>query len=272
MLITNGVDLTFQSFMNATPLHLAAENDNVELIRLLLAHGAPINAVRGANYKQTPLDIAVCGNSPEAVELLVSNQAGLNTQITTQSGKKITLFHLWAERGGNTNIAEKLLSAGCELNATNGEGQTPLHVAVGRWKCSFSPDPVTMNKTNSKIRIPIKWIMKDSGGEPAIWLLNHQAEVNAKDTNGQTALHLIVKTANTNAIQILLNHKAEINAKDKNGKTPLALMEDYKIASYNDRHGFPIPDFKPAEDLLQANGAAGEILKPPLQTGPTVIN
>jgi hypothetical protein len=67
-----------------------------------------------------------------------------------------------------------------------------------------------------------------------------------------------------------LDHKADINAKDKNGKTPLEVMEDYKIAAYNDRHGFPIPDFKPAEDLLQTNGATGQILTPSRHSGPMI--
>jgi ankyrin repeat protein len=269
-LITNGADLGGHAWWRNTPLHIATEKENVEVMKALLAHGAVVNVKRGANYKQSPLDIAVCGNSPQAVELLISHEASLETQMTTHNGKKNTLFHLWAERGGNTNIAEKLLLAGCNLNATNGEGQTPLHIAIGRWTCSFKPDPATVNPTNGQFSRPIKWIMEDSGREPAVWLLNHQAQVNAKDTNGQTALHLIAKSANTKAIQVLLDHKADINAKDKNGKTPLEVMEDYKIAAYNDRHGFSIPDFKPAEDLLQTNGATGQILTPSRQSGPMI--
>jgi cytohesin len=195
MLITNGANLGSHTWWNDTPLHIATSKENVELMKLLLSHGANINAGRAANYKQSPLDIAVCGNSPEAVRLLIASGASLQTRMQTHNGGSTTLFHLWAESGGNTNIANQLLAAGCNLNATNGDGQTPLHIAAGKI-------------------------------EAATWLLNHQANVNAKDKNGQTPLHLVITSGNTNVIQLLLAYKADANATDNKGKTALAIFED----------------------------------------------
>src|SRR5262249_43635245 len=140
-----------------------------------------------------------------------------------------TLFHLWVE-GGNTNIANLLLAVGCDPNAVDGDGQTPLHLAAGDQSAAY-------------------------------WLLNRDVDANAKDKNGQAPLHLIVTTGNTNAIEQLLAYKADVNATDSHGKTPLALLEDQKMDYHLRRHGNVI-DYKSVEKLLLAHGATGPILTP----------
>ena len=243
MLITNGAALGSHKYYSDTPLHLATSKENVELMKLLIAHGANVNARSQASWTMplTCLDIAVKGNSPEAVSLLIANGASIQTQQRTHSWTNTTLFHLWAEGSGNTNIADQLLAAGCDPNAKNGDGQTPLHVAVG-------------------------------SNEKSLWLLNRKVDVNAKDKNGQTPLHLVVTSGNTNAIRLLLDFKADINTTDSKGKTPLALLEDLKINQFRSGRGMRMIDFKAVENLLLKNGATGPVLTPDPKTAPQVIN
>ena len=241
MLITNGANLGSHKFYSDTPLHLATSKENVELMKLLIAQGANVNARSQASWTMplTCLDIAVRDNSPEAVSLLIANGASIQTQQRTHSWTNTTLFHLWAEGSGNTNIADQLLAAGCDPNAKNGDGQTPLHIAVG-----------------SK--------------EKSLWLLNHKVDVNAKDNNGQTPLHLIVTSGNTNAIQLLLDFKADVNATDNKSKTPLTLLENLKLNQFHSGRGTRI-DFKAVENLLLKNGAKGPVLTPDPKSAPTDI-
>lgn len=53
-------------------------------------------------------------------------------------------------------------------------------------------------------------------------LLVHGADPNARDVNGQTALHIVAaKGRREAAIRLLTEAGAQLNAKDGNGKTPL---------------------------------------------------
>ena len=54
----------------------------------------------------------------------------------------------------------------------------------------------------------------------------NKADVNAKDENGNTPLHIAAEKGHENMAELLLANNAEINAKDNNGRTPLAWAEN----------------------------------------------
>jgi uncharacterized protein len=49
--------------------------------------------------------------------------------------------------------------------------------------------------------------------------------VNAKDDEGYTPLHVAVVHARDNVVRVLCAHRANVNAKTNDGKTPLMLAE-----------------------------------------------
>jgi ankyrin repeat protein len=135
------------------PLHLAAEQGNVEAAKLLLEHGADVNGLEQNGW--TPLQYAAGQSSKGLIDLLFTNGAVMpNTHGWT-------IFQIWALGAGDTNVATVLLSHGAKVNAKDSEGQTPLHFAA------------------------------QQGTFQAVeWLLKNGADVNAKDDKGVTPLSL----------------------------------------------------------------------------------
>ena len=63
-------------FDNLTPLHVASSGGHIEIVKLLLKHGALVNAV-DTKYANTSLHLASWNNHLEVVKLLVTHGAML---------------------------------------------------------------------------------------------------------------------------------------------------------------------------------------------------
>ena len=86
--------------------------------------------------------------------------------------------------------------------------------------------------------------------------------MNARDTNGQTPLHLVTLRGHLKAVQALLEHRAGVNTVDNNGKTPLALL-DKDLKMVRSRRGLLNQiDYQAVEALLLQYGATGPVLTP----------
>ena len=121
---------------------------------------------------------SVCG--------LILHSEALAAQV---EDKLKTLQHVVAAED-HTEMVKILLESGAKVNAKNGSGWTPLHVAA------------YMGHAES-----VKLLL--------------EGEVNAKDKDGETPLHRAAWPGHTNIAKLLIKAGANVNAKDKDGKTPL---------------------------------------------------
>jgi ankyrin repeat protein len=136
------------------PLHLAAGNGDVLIVKLLLAHKAnPNEKARMLGYA-TPLHSAAQSWNPAVVPLLV--RAGADVNARADHG--ITPL-LKAVFSANRELICALIDNGADLNAQHSSGKTSLHAAVDMGKRDLF-----------------------------MLLLSRGADINIRDLKGRTAL------------------------------------------------------------------------------------
>jgi ankyrin repeat protein len=194
-----------------TPLHWAIVNDHKEVVELLLANKADVNARDNQGHGATVLQMAALYGRLDIVKLLLAHHVDVNAR-DNDNPPGGTALH-FAAQNGYAEIVQLLVASKADVNATNFAGLTPLHLAAM------------------------------GGHTPVVkLLLARKADVNAKDIRDRTPLHLsAVRTdADTDVAEVLLAQGAAVNAKDKEGQTPLKyadLSGNKKVAEFLRQHG-----------------------------------
>jgi ankyrin repeat protein len=148
-LVASGADVNaeFAGHHSETPLHWAASSDDVDVIDVLLDHGANIEAPGSVIGGGTPLSDAVGFGQWKAARRLVERGAqttlwqaaalGLKdrvdkyfTAVPRPTPDEITNAFWCACHGGQKVVAEFLLGRGADLNWVGHDGLTPLDAAT----------------------------------------------------------------------------------------------------------------------------------------------
>lgn len=119
--LKKGVDINLRNEQGFTPLMLAIEYDNTEIINLLIENGADIEC-RTQQY--TPLMFAVQEGKFSIVQLLIRKGANINS--ATDEGLTVLMI---AIRDNHINIVELLLKNGVDVDLKTKEGSTALMIA-----------------------------------------------------------------------------------------------------------------------------------------------
>jgi ankyrin repeat protein len=115
----------------------------------------------------------------------------------------------------SSEILRALLAAGADLRLTSNDGSTPLMVAAGLGRATFTPGKPRANRS--------------PGAEAAVQvLLDAGADINAVNEADFTALHGAAFRGLNEVIQILVDRGANINARDFRGRTAYRLAEGSK--------------------------------------------
>lgn len=133
-----------------------------------------------------------------------------------------------AAREGKTAVVESLLNANPRLAARkDDDDRVAMH-----WACSYNHLPivellVSRNDFDPDVQDGSGWTplmiaaSLPEGDALVDLLLNKEADVNAKNYNGQTALHFTASKNNLDTARKLVAHKATARVKDKRGQLPL---------------------------------------------------
>ena len=112
--------------LDKTPLFVAVEKGKKELILLLIAKGAQVNAVMKDSFGETPLIWALTFGNVEAATVLI--EAG--AQVNARWNDRETPLHL-AATSGSKELILLLIAKGAQVNAIDNMGNTPLDYAWG---------------------------------------------------------------------------------------------------------------------------------------------
>lgn len=186
------------------PLNLAARQNNVDAVRLLLAHGSNLQGSEGG---LTDLHTAAYEGHTTMIEELLANRMNLNVRNSNSS----SALHL-AAANGQRDAMELLIKKGLDVNDVNRAQETPLHEAA------CSDDPLSTITA----------------------LLRAGANTNLQTRHGSTPLHrLVTNTSNIPAAQALLDHGADLTLQDEDDRTPLDAARHWVTSIRESRRGTP---------------------------------
>ena len=164
-----------------------------QIASLLLEYGAPSNAEApcGGLEKITPLEHTCwTGGSADIFHLLLKHGAE-----PTERSLWAALGHYQRHGDGHYSLASELLSIGLDVN--KGEKRKLLHAFAAH---------------------------EDVRGVK--WLVDHGADIDARDVDGRTPLHLVARRNNgTSVAEVLLEAGAHISTPDNGGLTPIDLAK-----------------------------------------------
>jgi ankyrin repeat protein len=133
------------------------------------------------------------------VRSLLDKDAGLTNSYSADGFTALGLATFF----GHKDVVELLLSKGAKVNVAsrNAMKVMPLHSAAAARRVDL-----------------------------AAILIDHGADVNARQESDVTPLHEAAATGQVELMKLLLTHGADVNAKTRDGKTALQLAEDGKQA------------------------------------------
>jgi ankyrin repeat protein len=176
-LIAAGADASAARWNGETALMLAARSGCLDEVKLLLDHGAKVNAVESVKEQNALMWAAAEGHS-DVVDLLIKN--GAEVKSTSKGGFTPLVF---AVQSGSGQSVKSLLDAGAPADYALPNGTSVVSVAVSYGK----PEVVKA-------------------------LLDHNAEVNSADKLGNSPLHLAAQEGDVEIVKLLLAKGANPNA------------------------------------------------------------
>ena len=189
-MILNGAYIHRRNIAGYTALYLATLKNNINIVRLLLGHGANINDI--GEKHGTPLHVAAKGGHDDMAEFLLFH--GAEIDFKNMDGNSPLYFAM-----NFPKIMKLLIRHGANVNDRNNEGFTPLHTAVSKGK-----------------EDAVKVLLRNGSDIDALRTSNFNYQQ-------ESSLHMAVRNDDFTMVQLFIHYNANINVKSGLGHTPLVL-------------------------------------------------
>ena len=234
LLLERGTGVNAQDKFDWTPLHSASNNGKPEIVRALLSHAANVKAEN--ELGETPLHLVRQGkygsqDSVQVAQLLLDGGVNANSR----DKRNWTALHS-ACYYGRLEIAKVLLDHSSITKSEDDQGETPLHqLSQGHYKSKEASvlvaqlllrRGVDVNVRDKDRRTPLHVASNYGELEIVRLLLDHDADANAKDADGESPLHSVSSSThkpqdNVHTARLLLGRGGNVNARSKKQRTPL---------------------------------------------------
>jgi len=251
-LLDKNVDINIKSSSGATPLHEAVRTGNIQNINLLIDRGANVNAVDAKG--NTPLHTGIPSHVHREVVTILLNK-GADPNLRDEHGD--TPLHIAVILNRSNEIVQAILGGGSDVHIRNIDGKTPLYIAVQEGRTTLIPALLsygsevfaadnsgvspfdiaarTNDTTFNLLIVPETVNQRDAGGNTMLHavvrnrgnpiqlskILEHRAQVDARNSDGDTALHLAVKLNQRENGEFLISRGANIFSVNSAGESPL---------------------------------------------------
>lgn len=219
-----GANVNSKTKQGKTPLFEAISVRRIDLIMLLLDHGANPNLAgpkhplwaavhnpaalqllinRGAKCTMTPgiLELATSINNMESVNILL--KAGVSPNIK-KDGVYTPLCS--AIRDDRAETVTLLLAHGADPNIPASE--YPAFKCITHGRLHFLPELVSAGVNLNEPKGILETAVSHNSIDAITFLLNHDVDVNARNSQGHTALTTAIRENREQVIAILLSHGA----------------------------------------------------------------
>ncbi|XP_077206427.1 poly [ADP-ribose] polymerase tankyrase-2 isoform X2 [Paroedura picta] len=231
LLLRKGANICEKTKDFLTPLHVASEKAHNDVVEILVKHEAKVNALD--NLGQTSLHRAAhCGHL-QTCRLLLSS--GCDPSIVSLQG-------FTASQMGNESV-QQLLQEGIPLG--NSEADRQLLEAAKAGDVDIVKKLCTIQSVNcrdieGRQSTPLHFAAGYNRVSVVEYLLQHGADVHAKDKGGLVPLHNACSYGHYEVAELLVKHGAVVNVADLWKFTPLheaAAKGKYEICKLLLQHG-----------------------------------
>ncbi|XP_052031891.1 transient receptor potential cation channel subfamily A member 1 [Apodemus sylvaticus] len=225
--------INFVNHKKVSPLHLAVQSGDLDMIKMCLDNGAHIDMME--NAKCMALHFAATQGATDIVRLMISSYTGSSDIVNAVDGNQETLLHR-ASLFDHHDLADYLISVGADINSTDSEGRSPLILATAS---------ASWNIVNLLLSKGAKVDIKDHLGRnflhltvqqpyglrnlrPEFMQMQHIKElVMDEDNDGCTPLHYACRQGVPVSVNNLLGFNVSIHTKSKDKKSPLHFAASY---------------------------------------------
>ncbi|KAL7288784.1 hypothetical protein TKK_0016763 [Trichogramma kaykai] len=222
-----------------TYLHAACMTGNIDMVQKLIDQAANLSIMcHDTHHSTPPLILAIDEGQVKIVELLLKN--GADPEVIDCYGNKpihnLFTYYSLIDPESKMEILKLLIKHNCNVNAKNEDGFSPLYLFY-ELCCSIRGDEARSGPKRHNDQLRFEKNRLDI-------LLQNNANVKEVFLNGQTLLHLFIRSnictfsyidnnsyspqyyqneVGSELVETLLKYGADPNAKDDDGNSPLQL-------------------------------------------------